>query len=99
MGSVLRRRRHGASVVKIESHEDTFPYRNGETWFRVVGDPKCANRPLVILHGGPGYPAYYLENLDGLAQPERAVIFYDQMSCGRSTGDTDPNSWTIEVFI
>lgn len=75
-----------------------MPFRQGNTWYRVVGDTHTGT-PLVLLHGGPGYPSYYLENLTKLASADRAVIVYDQMSCGRSSGDTDPASWTMDTFV
>jgi proline iminopeptidase len=39
--------------------------------------------PLVLLHGGPGVPSYYLNPMASLSD-ERPVIFIDQLGCGRS---------------
>jgi len=53
--------------------------------------------PLLVLHGGPGIPHDYLENLAQLGD-ERPVIFYDQLGCGRSDRPDDPKLWTRERF-
>jgi proline iminopeptidase len=46
-------------------------------------------RPVLIVHGGPGYP--YAEPWPGLASLTGAYIFhyYDQRGCGRSTRPVD----------
>jgi hypothetical protein len=36
--------------------------------------------PLLVLPGGPGLPASYLEPLELMAGVGRQVIFYDQVS-------------------
>lgn len=53
--------------------------------------------PLLVLHGGPGIPHDYLENL-ALLGDERPVVFYDQLGCGRSDRPDDPKLWTRERF-
>lgn len=53
--------------------------------------------PLVGLHGGPGFPSYYLEPLAALAT-DRPVILFDQLGCGRSDRPRDDALWTIERF-
>lgn len=53
--------------------------------------------PLVCLHGGPGFPSYYLEPLTALAAM-RPVILYDQLGCGRSERPASGALWTIERF-
>ncbi len=52
-----------------------------------------------MLHGGPGLPHDYLEPLADLAGDERAVVFYDQLGCGRSDHPDDDGLWTIETFV
>lgn len=68
----------------------------GRVWYQIVGKGKGA--PLVVLHGGPGYPHDYLEPLEDLAD-ERSVIFYDQLGCGNSDRTNDPALWTVENFV
>ena len=54
-------------------------------WYKTVSPPSGAPlaAPLVVLHGGPGVPSDYLFPLAELNQ-SRAVVFYDQLGCGRS---------------
>lgn len=49
--------------------EGTVPFRGHRTWYQVVGDlpPGNGRLPLLVLHGGPGFPHDYLEDLAGLA--------------------------------
>jgi proline iminopeptidase len=54
--------------------------------------------PLLCLHGGPGYPHDYLEELAGLGD-RREVIFYDQLGCGASDRPEDVSLWTVERFV
>ncbi|MGH8930553.1 MAG: proline iminopeptidase-family hydrolase [Egibacteraceae bacterium] len=76
-------------------------WRGYRTWYRVVGDdPATAGRmPVLILHGGPGFPHDYLEDLALLADNGRTVVFYDQLGCGRSDRPDDPSLWTMATFL
>lgn len=58
----------------------------GRVWYKVVGQK--GKTPLVVVHGGPGYPHDYLEPLGALGD-EREVIFYDQLGCGKSDRPDD----------
>jgi proline iminopeptidase len=62
-----------------------------------VGSEKDAV-PLIVIHGGPAAPHYYLETLQGLAD-NRPVILYDQRGCGNSDPLEDSTYWTIEFFL
>ena len=68
------------------------------TWVNIAGD-LGSGVPLVLVHGGPGYPSDYLSGLDALAQPNRPVIRYDQIGCGRSDPLDDRSKWTVQTFI
>ena len=68
----------------------------GRIWYRVVGDGP--GTPLVVLHGGPGAPSYYMASLARLGA-DRPVIFYDQLGAGRSDRPTDTTLWRIERFM
>ncbi|KAH7099200.1 proline-specific peptidase [Auriculariales sp. MPI-PUGE-AT-0066] len=67
-----------------------------------VYNPNSTATPLVVLHGGPGFPSNYLTPLIDLAE-WMPLIIYDQLGCGRSThfphknGDT--SFWTEDLFI
>lgn len=69
----------------------------GRVWYRVAG-ANSPGVPLLVVHGGPGAPHDYLENLALLAD-ERPVIFYDQLGCGRSDHPGDPSLWQVERFV
>lgn len=68
----------------------------GRVWYRIVGNG--TRPPLLLLHGGPGAPSYYLEPLAALAD-QRPVVFYDQLGAGRSDQPTDPSLWRTERFV
>lgn len=54
--------------------------------------------PVLLLHGGPGFPHDYQEPLEAL-EDERPVIVYDQLGCGRSDRSDDPSFWTLERYV
>jgi proline iminopeptidase len=68
----------------------------GRIWYRIVGGG--ARTPLVLLHGGPGAPSYYLNPLAQLGD-ERPVVFYDQLGAGRADKPTDVSLWRVERFV
>lgn len=68
----------------------------GRVWYRIVGSG--SQTPLLLLHGGPGAPSYYLNPLEQVSV-DRPVIFYDQLGAGRSDRPTDASLWTIDRFI
>ncbi len=66
---------------------------------RLGGDGENQRAPLMVLHGGPGFPHDYLENLAVLASPRQAVVFYDQLGCGRSDCPDAPGRWRLPRFV
>lgn len=76
--------------------EGTITTRGGSVWYKVVGEK--GDVPLVVVHGGPGYPHDYLEPLSDVAY-DRQVVFYDQLGCGNSDTDTDQGLWTVDYFV
>ncbi|MER7956359.1 proline iminopeptidase-family hydrolase [Streptomyces sp. NPDC096030] len=82
--------------------EGTVPFRGFHTWYRVVGrlPGPDGKPPLLVVHGGPGLSHDYLEDLGALADGGgRAVVFYDQLGCGRSEQAQDPALWTLDTFV
>ena len=59
--------------------------RGFQSWYRVTGDLESGRVPVILLHGGPGYPSYSLEPMEALARTGRAVVRYDQLGCGESS--------------
>lgn len=78
---------------KVEGFIQT---RGGKVWYEIVGNKKST--PLLVIHGGPGYPHDYLESLEDLAN-ERQVIFYDQLGCGNSEWVDNKSLWNAEYFF
>lgn len=68
----------------------------GRVWYRIVGSG--TETPLLLLHGGPGCPSYYLKPLAQLAV-ERPVVFYDQLGAGRSDHPADTSLWRVDRFV
>ena len=81
---------------KQESTEGFVAVPGGHVWYRKVGWGDLT--PILVLHGGPGYPHDYLEPLEELAI-DRSVVFYDQLGCGRSERPDDPGLWTVERAV
>ncbi len=79
----------------------TVPFRGHATWFRITGGQAATKPPLVVLHGGPGALHDYTLRFAHLGGPERAVIHYDQIGCGRSTHlpDRGADFWTVQLFL
>lgn len=80
-----------------KSKEGLIQVTGGKVWYRIAGVDR-KGIPLLVLHGGPGAPHYYLETLEALAD-ERPVIFYDQLGCGNSAKPSDPALWTVARFV
>jgi proline-specific peptidase len=66
----------------------------GQVWYRRMGDGD--KLPLLVLHGGPGAAAYYLEPFAERAAAGRPVVIYDQLGCGRSDKPDDVSLWTVD---
>ena len=80
--------------------EGMIPYLSYRTYYRIAGDPGSRKTPLLLLHGGPGSTHNYFEVLDRLAEEDgRQIISYDQLGCGRSFLDGQPELWTMETWL
>jgi len=72
-----------------------------ETWYKVVGDLKSGERPLVLLHGGPGFSHHYmLPHIELYHARGIPVVTYDQIGIGQSTHlpDKPKGFWSMELF-
>ncbi|PCC48489.1 hypothetical protein CIK62_18350 [Brevibacterium aurantiacum] len=68
----------------------------GDVWYRRMGS---GGVPLVLVHGGPGYPSDPLfEAFEPLAR-EREIIWYDQLGVGRSDPINDTSLLTVDRFL
>lgn len=76
-----------------EGHIDV---EGGRVWYRIAGSGN--ETPLLLLHGGPGFPGYYLNPLEGVSV-DRPVVFYDQLGAGRSDRPDDVSLWRVDRFV
>lgn len=85
-----------AAPKGLQPGEGYIDVPGGRVWYRIVGSGTAT--PLLVLHGGPGAPSYYLKPLAALAD-ERPVIFYDQLGCGHSDPIIDTALLTVDHFV
>ncbi|WP_283134633.1 proline iminopeptidase-family hydrolase [Rhizohabitans arisaemae] len=84
------------SAFPIRRTEGEIAVPGGRVWYRRTG---TGGVPLLLVHGGPGYPSDLLfEAFEPLAR-EREVIWYDQLGVGRSTPIEDITLLTVERFL
>ena len=76
------------------AEEGYVDLEHGRVWYRRSGGGD--RLPILLLHGGPGAAAYYLEPLEERLAEHRPVVVYDQLGCGRSDMPDDPSLWTID---
>ncbi len=87
--------------LAVEEHR--IPFRSHFTWARVSRPVfvEITRPPLVILHGGPGFPHDYCLPMTALCEDGRTVIHYDQIGCGRSSllPDAPAEFWNVDLFV
>lgn len=84
------------SAFPVRVTEGEIPVPGGRVWYRRAG---TGGVPLLLVHGGPGYPSDLLfEAFEPLAR-EREVIWYDQLGVGRSSSIQDITLLTVERFL
>lgn len=81
---------------KLKPAEGFITVKGGKVWYKIVGEG--VKTPILLLHGGPGVPSFYLNPLTALGK-DRPVIFLDQLGCGRSDKITDTSLMTVENFV
>ncbi|MBA2394284.1 MAG: proline iminopeptidase-family hydrolase [Ktedonobacteraceae bacterium] len=87
--------------MSIREHEGYISVEGYKVWYRSVGGGVGGQEqtPILTLHGGPGVPSAYIEDMAQLASDTRRVIFYDQLGCGHSDRPDNPAMWTIQRFV
>lgn len=85
-----------AGTPDLQPGQRYVPVPGGRVWVNVVGGGR--RPPLLVLHGGPGAGSDYLEPLGDLGA-DRAVVFYDQLGCGRSDKPDNPALWRTDRFV
>jgi proline iminopeptidase len=90
---ILMQSENSVTRLRTETYIDT---PDGRVYAKTVGGG--AGTPLLTLHGGPGVPHDALEPLERLAE-DRAVVFYDQLGCGKSDRSDDASLWTLQRYV
>jgi len=80
----------------LQRGEGYIDVEGGKIWYNVTGEG--TRTPILLLHGGPGYPSYYLKPLNKLGR-DRPVIRFDQLGCGRSDPISDTTLMTIDHYV
>ena len=90
-----------STSTQLNVEEGFVPVEDGfRVWYRSIGGgAEHESVPLLCLHGGPGVPHDYLENMSLMASEQRRVIFYDQLGCGFSDLPDDTARWQIPRFV
>ncbi len=90
-----------STSTPLNVQEGFVPVEDGfRVWYRSIGGgAEHESVPLLCLHGGPGVPHDYLENMALMASETRRVIFYDQLGCGFSDLPEDTARWQIPRFV
>ncbi|WP_149564476.1 proline iminopeptidase-family hydrolase [Streptomyces cacaoi] len=76
--------------------EGRIPVPGGEVWYRRTGS---GGPPLLLVHGGPGYPSDPLFDAFAPLAEEREVVWYDQLGVGRSDPVDDISLLTVDRFL
>ena len=80
--------------------EGYMPFKEGKTYYRMVGECKNGKKPLIYLHGGPGSTHNNFELMDHIAEEDgRMLIGYDQIGCGNSYIEGHPEYFNAETWI
>lgn len=80
----------------VTTRTGMIPVQGGKIWYQWKGPSD--GLPIVLLHGGPGFPAYYLKPLQALSG-QRPVLLYDQLGCGRSEKVRDSSLYELPVLV
>lgn len=81
-----------------EPKEGYLNFKDYKTWYIVHGGDQ-PGVPLIVVHGGPGYPHNGLNNTAKLTEKGYPVILYDQLGCGLSDRPDDISLWNVDTFI
>lgn len=85
--------------INMKITEGYMPFEGFKTYYRIVGESTQGKKPLVLLHGGPGSTHNYFEVLDKIAETGRQVIMYDQIGCGNSFVEGNPELFNADTWI
>ena len=98
---IIETGRTGFRRKKMDIVEGYVPFRNGQTYYRIVGY-HYKKTPVVFIHGGPGSTHNSFEVLDSFADYDRRpVVMYDQYGCGLSSLglENDTKTYSKETWV
>ncbi len=78
--------------------EGMASFRGFHTRYRIVGR-SGSRRPLLCIHGGPGFGMDYLQPLEEMHTTGRQVVLYDQLGCAGSDHPGAAIDWSLELFL
>ena len=81
---------------ETKNREGYVDVTGGKIWYQITGQGD--KTPILMIHGGPGYPSYYLNALKPLGK-DRKVILFDQLGCGRSDIISDTTLMTVDNYV
>lgn len=84
----------GAPTLPAGEHYLLTPA--GKVWYKVSGGG--SGTPVMLIHGGPGFPSYYMKPLEALGDA-RPVVRYDQLGAGKSDRVSDTTLFVIPHFV
>ena len=79
------------------SKEGYIKVPGGKVWYKIFGVDK-KKTPILMLHGGTGFPSNALQVLKKLSS-DRPVIYYDQLGCGKSERPKNKKLWNLPRFV
>lgn len=75
--------------------EGVHAVQGADLYYKTIG----VGEPIIVVHGGPGWEhSYLLPGMAPLGQTFR-LILYDQRALGRSTGEVDSASISMDRYI
>lgn len=83
-----------ATIAPTDSSRLDVP--GGSIFYRVTGTGD--GLPVILLHGGPGVPSFYLKAMERLGD-DRPVVRYDQLGSGKSGPVSDTSLFTVEHYV
>ncbi|MFU8895450.1 MAG: proline iminopeptidase-family hydrolase [Gammaproteobacteria bacterium] len=82
----------------VSATEGVASFQGFKTRFRIVGESR-SRRPLLCIHGGPGWGQDYLQPLEEMSTTGRQVVFYDQLGCGGFDPPKPAVEWSLQLFL
>lgn len=91
---------HANEQHAIGTREGFASVPGGKVWYQIHAAKSVTHKvPLLVVHGGPGFPHNYLRVLSQLGT-DRPVIFYDQLGCGRSpVKGANEKLWQLPRYV